>query len=152
MNLPTLISYAEFCFLGSNKRSHRVAASATRGWQDDSWPGAGFLYNSVPLDSVGWHGDSPPEAGFSTSKRASPVAHQSTPQEINQGLCFDVVVMLITEFGISQSELALQPRARGRETFGGWQLPSSALQRESETSARCRVVCGKEPLLARATH
>ena len=83
------------------------------GWHDDSLPGAGSLYNSVPLDSVGWHGDSPPEAGFSTSKRASPVAHQSTPQEINQGLCFDVVVILITEFGNSQSELALQPLARG---------------------------------------
>ena len=34
------------------------------GWHDDSLPGAGSLYNSVPLDSVGWHGDSPPEAGF----------------------------------------------------------------------------------------
>ena len=79
MNLPTLISYAEFCFLGSNKRSHRVAASATRGWQDDSWPGAGFLYNSVLLDSVGWHGDSPPEAGFSQSRRAPPEAHKSKP-------------------------------------------------------------------------
>ena len=41
-----------------NKRSRRAAASATRGWHDDSLPGAGFLYNSVPLDSVGWHGDS----------------------------------------------------------------------------------------------
>ena len=79
MNLQTLISYAEFCFLGSNKRSHRVAASATKGWDDDSLPGAGFLYNSVPLDSVGWHGDSPPEAGFSKSRRASPEAHQSRP-------------------------------------------------------------------------
>jgi len=60
------------------------------------------------------------------------VAHQSTPQEINQGLCFDVVVMLITEFGISQSELALQPRARGRDTFadGSYQalLPNGGLK------------------------
>ena len=47
-----------------NKRSRRAAASATRGWHDDSLPGAGFLYNTVPLDSVGWHGDPPPEAGF----------------------------------------------------------------------------------------
>ena len=62
-----------------NKRSRRVAASATRGWHDDSLPGAGFLYNSVPLDSAGWHGDSPPEAGFSQSRRASPEAHQPRP-------------------------------------------------------------------------
>ena len=49
------------------------------GWHDDSLPRAGFLYKSVPLDTVGWHGDFPPEAGFSTSRRASPEAHQSKP-------------------------------------------------------------------------
>ena len=53
-----------------NKRSRRASASATRGWHDDSTPGAGFLYNSLPLDSAGWHGDSPPEAGFSQCGRA----------------------------------------------------------------------------------
>ena len=52
MNPNTLLSCKEQNSCG-NKRSRRAAASATRGWHDDSLPGAGFLYNSVPLDSVG---------------------------------------------------------------------------------------------------
>ena len=54
-----------------NKRSRRAAASATRGWHDDSLPGAGFLYNSVPLDSVGWHDDYLSGAWFAVQFGAS---------------------------------------------------------------------------------
>ena len=63
MNLQTLPFYTE-CF------SSRTAIP---------WQKLGPCKIKVPLDSVGGHGDSPPEAGFSQSRRASPAAHQSTP-------------------------------------------------------------------------
>ena len=72
MNLQTLISYKEFCFLGRTR-------AATNGPDESRRAQQGVARRFLARGWVQCTNRCPPEAGFSQSRRASPEAHQSRP-------------------------------------------------------------------------
>ena len=87
-----------------NERSHRASASATRGWHDDSTPGAGVLYNSLPLDSAGWHGDPRQRLGSRSVAEHTCIARGSPVQTKHP--CVEVPFPL----GVLQDDGAIRAR------------------------------------------
>ena len=73
MNLQTLISYKEFCFLGRTR-------AATNGPDESRRAQHGVARRFLARGWVQCTNRCLPEVGFSQSRRASPAAHQSTPQ------------------------------------------------------------------------
>ena len=72
MNLQTLISYKEFCFLGRTR-------AATNGPDESRRAQQGVARRFLARGWVQCTNRCPPEAGFSQSRRASPEAHRSRP-------------------------------------------------------------------------
>ena len=72
MNLQTLISYKEFCFLGRTR-------AATNGPDESRRAQQGVARRFLARGWVQCTNRCPPEVGFSQSRRASPAAHRCTP-------------------------------------------------------------------------